>query len=344
MKMSQRSVNYRKTLNLPRTAFPMKANLPQREPQVQRFWDERDIYHKLLEKNAGNERFILHDGPPYSNGDIHIGHALNKILKDIIVKYKAMCGYYTPYVPGWDNHGMPIEKAVEEQMLKEGRWTRGRELNADLRIELRQRCRAYAQHYTEVQREQFQRLGVFGDWENPYLTMDYEFEAQLVEIFGELYLSGYVYRDLKTIHWCKHCVTALAEAELEYHEKESPSIFVRFALMDDPNGIFSDLPMEKCYALIWTTTPWTIPGNMAIAANSDFTYVVAHACNGNESSAYYLLAEGLLPITAEVLGWSGWQVERKVQGAALKGLVFAHPLYQRPSPIVLGEHVTLEQG
>jgi len=336
--------DYEWTLNLPRTSFPMKADLARREPLIQRFWRERQIYRKMLERNSGGELFILHDGPPYSNGDIHIGHALNKVLKDIIVKYKSMRGYRSPFVPGWDNHGMPIEKAVEEQMIKEGKWVRGKTIPSELKAELRKRCREYALHFTKVQNEQFQRLGVFGDFDNPYLTMSYEFEARVVEIFGELYLNGYIYRDLKTVHWCKHCVTALAEAELEYHEKESPSIYVRFKLLEDPKRLFDGLPMGKCYAVIWTTTPWTIPGNMAIAVNGEFTYAIADVKDASGDTVYYLIADALLPVVADALGFQSFKVIKEIQGEELKGTTFAHPLYGRPSPIILGEHVTLEQG
>jgi len=342
--LARQREDYDWSLNLPRTSFQMKANLPQREPLIQRFWDERKIYQKMLEKNASGEPFILHDGPPYSNGDIHIGHALNKVLKDVIVKYKAMNGYYTPFVPGWDNHGMPIEKAVEEQMISEGKWVRGKEIPQELKVELRRRCREYAMHFTNVQNEQFRRLGVFGEFDRPYLTMDFEFEARIVEVFGELYLGGYIYRDLKTVHWCKQCVTALAEAELEYREKESLSIYVRFPLLDDQKGVFSSLPKGSCYAVIWTTTPWTIPGNMAIAVNGEFDYAISEVEDELGERAFYVIADALLPVVCDVLNLKLLRLVRKVTGKELKGVKFGHPLYGRPSPIVLGEHVTLEQG
>jgi isoleucyl-tRNA synthetase len=267
---------YSHTLNLPKTDFPQKANLPVREPEVQRWWKERRIYEKMLERRKAQNAptFILHDGPPYSNGDIHIGHALNKILKDIVVKFHALKGYFTPYVPGWDNHGLPIEHRVQEELIAEGKWSPGEPMSDEIKRELRQRCRKFAEFWSWRQNEQFQRLGVFGDWEHPYFTMDYEFEARLVEIFGELYEKGYLYRGYKTVHWCYHCVTALAEAELEYHEKESPSIWVRFKLRDDPKGIFAGVNANP-YALIWTTTPWTIPGNTGIMVHPEFDYVVA---------------------------------------------------------------------
>jgi len=225
---------YSHTLNLPKTAFPQKGNLPVREPEIQRWWKEQRIYEKMLERRKAQKAkaFILHDGPPYSNGDIHIGHALNKVLKDIVVKFSALRGYYTPYVPGWDNHGLPIEHRVQEELIAEGKWRPGEPMSDELKGELRQRCRQFAEYWSWRQNEEFKRLGVFGDFEHPYFTMDYEFEARLVEIFGELYERGYLYRGFKTVHWCYHCVTALAEAELEYHEKESPSIWVRFRLRE----------------------------------------------------------------------------------------------------------------
>ena len=331
---------YSHTLNLPKTDFPQKANLPVREPEVQRWWKERRIYEKMLERRKAQNAptFILHDGPPYSNGDIHIGHALNKILKDIVVKFHALKGYFTPYVPGWDNHGLPIEHRVQEELIAEGKWSPGEPMSDEIKRELRQRCRKFAEFWSWRQNEQFQRLGVFGDWEHPYFTMDYEFEARLVEIFGELYEKGYLYRGYKTVHWCYHCVTALAEAELEYHEKESPSIWVRFKLRYDPKGIFDGVNANP-YALIWTTTPWTIPGNTGIMVHPEFDYVVAVV--GHDA---YLVAEGLLPIVADELGWNNYLVAKRLVGEQLRGLVFSHPLYDRPSPIVTAEFVTLEQG
>ncbi len=333
---------YSHTLNLPKTNFPQKANLPIREPEIQRWWEENRIYEKMLarRKAQGAPSFILHDGPPYSNGDIHIGHALNKILKDIVVKFHALKGYFTPYVPGWDNHGLPIEHRVQEELIAEGKWAPGEPMTNEIKGELRQRCRKFAEFWSWRQNEEFQRLGVFGDWERPYFTMDYDFEAKLVEIFGELYERGYIYRGFKTVHWCYHCVTALAEAELEYHEKESPSIWVRFKLKSNTEHKVQNVGFDgEVYALIWTTTPWTIPGNTGIMVHPEFEYVLVGT--GREA---YLVAKGLLPIVAEELGWREYRIVKEFVGEQLRGLVFLHPLYDRPSPIVTAEFVTLEQG
>jgi isoleucyl-tRNA synthetase len=340
---------YSHTLNLPKTDFPQKANLPVREPDIQRWWKERRIYEKMLERRRAQNAptFVLHDGPPYSNGDIHIGHALNKILKDIVVKFHALRGYFTPYVPGWDNHGLPIEHRVQEELIAEGKWAPGEPMTDELKRELRQRCRKFAEFWSWRQNEQFQRLGVFGDWEHPYFTMDYDFEARLVEIFGELYERGYLYRGFKTVHWCYHCMTALAEAELEYHEKESPSIWVRFKLRDTGQGTRDMGELDgEVYALIWTTTPWTIPGNTGIMVHPEFEYVLVEMGRGTGDAGreFYLVAKGLLPMVAEELGWDEVRIVRELVGEELRGVVFSHPLFDRPSPIVTAEFVTLEQG
>lgn len=328
-------MNYRDTLNLPQDILPMRANLPQREPELQRFWEQSQVYRKSVEKDAPRGDYILHDGPPYSNGDIHIGHALNKILKDFITRHRAMQGYYSPYVPGWDNHGMPIEYTVSQAARE-----KGEKLS---RVELRARCRVYAEKYVEIQREQFKRLGVRGDWEHPYLTMAHEFEARIVEVFAELALKGYIYRGLKPILWCPYDETALAEAEVEYEEKSSPSIYVRFPLAADPKGL---MPAgEANYTVIWTTTPWTIPANLAVAYHPDFDYVVARAGGAN-----YLVAEALLASTMAAAGLSGYEIVSRHKGSELEGMSFRHPLhafdphFDRLSPAVLADYVTLETG
>ncbi|HEU4753043.1 MAG TPA: isoleucine--tRNA ligase, partial [Armatimonadota bacterium] len=325
--------NYRETLNLPQDTLPMRANLPQREPELQRFWKEQGIYEKSIERPG--DLFVLHDGPPYSNGDIHIGHALNKLLKDFISRHHSMLGFRSPYVPGWDNHGLPIEHAVMTAARERG--------ETPDRVELRRRCREYARKWVDVQREQFQRLGVRGDWGHPYLTMSHEFEARIVEVFAELALKGYVYRGLKPILWCPYDETALAEAEVEYDEKTSPSIYVRFPLDQDPDGV---MPAGgRSYTVIWTTTPWTIPANLAVAFHPDLAYVVARV-----GGDHYLLAEGLLESTAQACGWLEVEVLSRHQGSELEGLVFRHPLhaldpvFDRPSRAVLADYVTLEQG
>lgn len=318
-------MDYSKTLNLPKTAFPMKANLPQREVEIQRRWEEMNLYEKLLASRRGNPVFILHDGPPYSNGDIHMGHALNKILKDLIVRFKTLQGFYSPFIPGWDNHGMPIEKGVQEEFM--------REKKSPSVLEIRRRCREFAWHFVNVQREQFKRLGVIGDWENPYLTMDNDYEAELVRIFGELYFKGYIYRTLKPILWCINCQTALAEAEIEYKEKESPSIWVAFPLKDG-KGI-----LEDAYAVIWTTTPWTLPGNVAIMIHPDFHYLLVE-----REGRRYLVAEELLDNMKQELGWEELRILKRYKGRELEGIIFQHPFFPRESPLVLSEYVTAERG
>lgn len=318
---------YRETLNLPRTDFPMRANLPQREPQFLQRWKEMRLYEKSLALRQGAPRFELHDGPPYSNLHIHCGHMLNKVLKDIVVRYAHMKGHYAPFVPGWDNHGLPIEYQVSEALKEEGR-----QVDA---LTLRQECRRYAAKWVAIQSEEFQRLGVRGDWEHPYLTMDPEFEARIVEVFAQLALQGYVYRGLRVIHWCPYCTTALAEAEIEYAEKTSPSIYVAFPVLEDSKGFFTD----EGHVIIWTTTPWTIPANLAIAVHPDFHYAI-FAHRGKE----YLVARELLGAVQQALGWEEVEVRRTVVGKELEGLRCRHPLYERPSVLVLAEYVDLEMG
>ncbi|MCX7992210.1 MAG: class I tRNA ligase family protein, partial [Fimbriimonadales bacterium] len=274
------------------------------------------------------KRQILHDGPPYSNGDIHIGHALNKTLKDIVVRSYAMRGYRTPYVPGWDNHGLPIENAVAKQFLERG--------EKPDKIALRRACREYAAHYVKVQREQFERLGLLGEWDKPYLTMDYAFEAGLVRIFGELAQRGYIYRGLRPTLWCPTCQTALADAEVEYDEKTSDSIYVAFPVLKPPAGAPAT---ENLKILIWTTTPWTIPANLALAVHPELEYAYVKA-NG----AVYLLAHRLVAPTMEAFGVSDYQVLGTAAGEQLQGAVAKHPIFERESPVVLADYVTAEDG
>jgi isoleucyl-tRNA synthetase len=328
-------MNYRDTLNLPQDTLPMRANLPQREPEFQRFWEETGVYRQSVEREAPRGSFILHDGPPYSNGDLHMGHAINKVLKDIITRHRTMQGYNAPYVPGWDNHGMPIEYAVAQAARE-----KGEKLD---RVEIRRRCRAFAERWVGIQRDQFKRLGVRGDWENPYLTMAHDFEARIVEVFAELALKGYIYRGLKPILWCPYDETALAEAEVEYAEKTSPSIYVRFPVAEDPDGVFP--AGADGYTVIWTTTPWTIPANLAAAFHPDLEYVVVHA-----GDAQYLVAAGLLEATASAAGWEAPEVVSRHTGRELERLRFRHPLHRmdpvfdRLSPAVLADYVTLDAG
>ena len=323
--------NYRDTLNLPKDeqTIPMRANLPEQEPRWQAFWHAQNLYAQMLTKPAPQGDFILHDGPPYSNGNIHMGHALNKVLKDMIIRSYAMRGYHTPYVPGWDNHGMPIENAVSQQFLQQGK--------TPSKVELRRACREYARHFVHVQREQFQRLGLVGDWEHPYLTMDYRFEAGLVRIFGELVRSGYIYRDLRPTLWCPTCQTALAEAEVEYESKVSDAIYVAFPVMHDPNGVLTDAPNPMI--LIWTTTPWTIPANLALAVHPELEYAKVAV---NDTT--WVLVNSLVPTTMEVLGVRNYRVIGTVSGQALAGVVARHPIFERESPVVLADYVLAEEG
>ena len=322
--------NYRETLNLPKDeqTIPMRANLPEQEPRWQAFWREINLYQRMLEKPAPNGDYILHDGPPYSNGDIHIGHALNKTLKDIVVRSYCMRGYCTPYVPGWDNHGLPIENAVAKQFMERG--------ETPDKIALRRACREYAQRYVNIQREQFERLGLVGEWDKPYLTMDYAFEAGLVRIFGELAQRGYIYRGLRPTLWCPTCQTALADAEVEYDEKTSDSIYVAFPVVKPP----ADAPAtENLKILIWTTTPWTIPANLALAVHPELEYAYVQA-----DGAVYLLAHRLVAPTMEVVGVSDYHVLGTATGAQLEGAVARHPIFDRESPVVLADYVTAEDG
>ncbi|MBE3581033.1 MAG: isoleucine--tRNA ligase [Thermoanaerobacteraceae bacterium] len=320
-------MDYSKTLNLPRTDFPMRANLPQREPQILKFWEENRLYHAVQEANKGKPKFILHDGPPYANGDIHLGHTLNKILKDIIVKYRSMSGYDAPYVPGWDTHGLPIE----QQVIKNLGFNR-REVDV---LEFRRRCKEYALKYVNIQREQFKRLGVRGDWEHPYLTLEPEYEAVEIGIFGEMAKKGYIYKGRKPVYWCTDCETALAEAEVEYEEKQSPSIYVKFPVTD-AGGLWEP---QNSYVVIWTTTPWTLPANVAIALHPEASYVLIEA--GGEK---LLLAEELYRDVLELWQVEDYRILAHFRGAELDGVVCRNPLMDRPSVVVVGEHVTMDQG
>ncbi|MBC8141347.1 MAG: class I tRNA ligase family protein, partial [Armatimonadetes bacterium] len=328
--------DYRDTLNLPQTDFPMKADLPTREPEIAQTWATNDTYTRTAIRE-GAPLFVLHDGPPYSNGDIHLGHALNKTLKDFIVKYKAMQGFAAPYVPGWDNHGLPIEVNVTKEF-------RARKETPD-KVTLRKRCREYAAEYVEKQREQFKRLGIRGDWDNPYLTMSPRFEAEIVRTFGVLSERGFVYRGLRPVSWCATDETALADAELEYAETKDPSIYVRFPVKDDPQGVFAGLPATNCYTVIWTTTPWTIPANVAVTASPVFDYAVVKA-----GEDHYLLAGGLVEATMTAAGIAEYETVKVVPGIELAGLTFHHPLhtmgapFDRESRLVHADYVTLDAG
>ncbi len=320
-------MDYKATLNLPQTDFPMKASLSQREPEILALWEKERVYPRLLEDRRSGPAYILHDGPPYANGRIHIGHALNKILKDFVVRSKAMEGHRTPYVPGWDCHGLPIEHQVEKEL--------GRQREAIAKEEIRRRCRAYALKFMEIQREEFKRLGVMGDWERPYLTMSYDYEATIVREFGKLVAAGSVYKGKKPVHWCPTCETALAEAEVEYADHESPSIYVAFPVLRAAGSPLAGLP-EAAIA-IWTTTPWTLPANLAVAAHPEAEYVAAR-----KDGATLVVAAPLLAALREKLGL-GEEVAR-FRGRDLEGVVCRHPWIDRESPVILGDHVTMDQG
>ncbi|MCH7768190.1 MAG: isoleucine--tRNA ligase [Nitrospinae bacterium] len=324
-------MDYKETLNLPKTAFPMRANLPVRENEILARWEAMDIYRVLREASADRPTYILHDGPPYANGHIHIGHALNKILKDIIVKIKQMEGFDAVYVPGWDCHGLPIEHQVKQEL--------GPRLEELSKTEVRKRCRAFAEKFVAIQREEFKRLGVFADWDAPYLTMDAGYEATIIREFGRFVERGSVYRGLKPVHWCTSCVTALAEAEVEYDDRTSPSIYVKFPVEGDLGRWFPDAADRAAFVLIWTTTPWTLPANLAICVHPDLEYTAVEI-----DEEVWVMAEGLkAEVLKRVAGATPAELGT-VKGSALEGLVCRHPFYQRPSPILLGEHVTLEQG
>ncbi len=264
--------DYNATLNLPKTEFPMRAGLPKREPGMLEEFEKEDIYGKVMERNSGKPLFILHDGPPYANGNIHIGTALNKVLKDFIVKYKNMTGYCSPYVPGWDTHGLPIESAI----LKNSKVKRS-EMST---VEFREKCKEFALNFVDTQRTSFKRLGVMGDWDHPYLTLAPDYEAHQVEIFGAMAKKGYIYKGLKPVYWCPNDETALAEAEIEYADDPCTTIFVKFKISDDKGKLAGVCDLDKTYFVIWTTTTWTIPGNVAICLNPDLDYSVVKASNG----------------------------------------------------------------
>ena len=329
--MNASNVDLKKTVNLPRTDFSMKANLPQREPIMLKRWLDENLYGKIREARKGRPMYVLHDGPPYANGNIHTGHAFNKILKDFIVKLKTMEGFDSPYVPGWDCHGLPIEIKVDNELG-------GKKSKLSV-AEFRHLCRKYAQKYVDLQSKDFQRLGVLGRWDEPYLTMSAQYESVIAGAFVDFLDKGYVYKGLKSVNWCIHDRTALAEAEIEYGDHASPSIWVRFKLTSDPEMIDRALVGRPVYGLIWTTTPWTIPANVAIAYHPTFEYAAVEV-----GDAVYIVAVELLKATAEKIGWADYKVLAAFPGAKLEGTIFRHPFIERDSLGILGEHVTLEQG
>ena len=321
-------MDYKNTIITPKTDFPMRAGLPQREPGMLEHWNKIDVYRLMLEKNEGKPAFILHDGPPFSNGDIHMGHALNKTLKDFIVRSHAMRGYYTPYVPGWDNHGMPIESAI----IKKNKLNH----KAMPIPEFRNACQAFAQDFIDRQMSGFRRLGVLGDWQHPYKTMDKAFEAEEVKVFGEMYRKGYIYKGLKPVYWCPKDETALAEAEIEYQDDPCTSIYVKFALKDTKGK----LEAENTYVIIWTTTTWTLPGNLAIALNPQESYVVVKAANGER----YLVAEALLEKTMKAGGIEEYEIVERHEGRYFEYMTAQHPFLPRESLLVCADYVTMDSG
>ena len=324
--------DYNQTLNLPQTEFAMRAGLPQREPEMFKKIDEQDIYGKIIKKNEGRPKYVLHDGPPYANGDIHLGTALNKVLKDFIVKYKNMAGFCAPYVPGWDTHGLPIElKAIKKI---------GVDRAVLSPVDLRRHCKEFALSYVDNQRNQFKRLGSIGDYSNPYLTLTPEFEAKQIEIFGDMAEKGYIYKGLKPVYWCPTCETALAEAEIEYAEDPCHSIYVKFRVTDD-KGKLSALGADpdKTYFVIWTTTTWTLPANVAVCIGPEYTYAVVKA-NGE----FYVIAEELVAATMQAGKIDEYEIVGRAKGSELELIETAHPFIDRTSLVIVGNHVTLESG
>src|SRR3954467_7566608 len=308
-------MDYKNTLNLPRTDFPMKADLVTREPERLTKWQSGSVYQKIQSHRAGATRFVLHDGPPFANGDVHIGTALNKILKDIIIRHQSLRGKNAPYVPGWDCHGLPIEFKVSQEMRKSG----------DTTVEpsaIRKACDAYARKYIDLQRGQFKRLGILGDWDHPYLTLNKEYEADELRLFADIVDKGFVYRGKKPVYWSIPCRTALAEAEVEYKDHTSPSIYVKFPVLGHANT----------FILIWTTTPWTLPANLAVAYNSTFSYSLVRA-----AGEQFIVSTMLLPTVAEKCGWAGYEIVRSLDGAHLAQEKYQHPFCNRTGKLFAGD-------
>ncbi len=324
-------MDYKPTLNLPKTDFPMKADLPRREPDMLRAWDAMKLYDLLRQARAGRPMWVLHDGPPYANGHIHMGHALNKILKDLIIRSRSMFGFDAPYVPGWDCHGLPIEHQVDKEL--------GPKAKQVPIPNKRRMCRAYAEKFIDIQRDEFRRLGGIGDWMHPYLTMNYRYEANILRELGKFIGQGSVYRGLKPVHWCISCLTALAEAEVEYQDDSSPSIYVSFPVTSDLSAIAPAAAAKPVEAVIWTTTPWTLPANLAIVVHPAETYVIARS-----GERYFLVAEKLLDETARKCRLAHPEIVARIPGARLDGIVARHPWLDRDSPIFTADYVTMDQG
>ncbi|HPQ81943.1 MAG TPA: class I tRNA ligase family protein, partial [bacterium] len=327
-----KEINYKDTLTLPKTEFPMKANLPEREPQQLARWEGGRLYDRMVELRASSPRYVMHDGPPYANGHLHLGTILNKILKDIVVKYKTMSGHRCEFVPGWDCHGLPIELEVDRKL-----GPKKREMEP---ASIRRACREHAAKFVDIQREEFKRLGVVGRWEKPYITMSYDYEASIAREFGKFVQNGSLYKGKKPIYWCASCRTALAEAEVEYAGHSSPSIYVKFRLKDDAELRSAwKLADEPIHLVIWTTTPWTIPANLAIALNPNLPYVAAKV-----DDEIWIVAEGLLDGVMEAVGRKYSTIVGRPDAAKLEHKRCRHPLIERDSLVILGEHVTLEAG
>lgn len=327
------SQDYNETINLPKTDFPMRAGLAKREPEFLKSWEETDLYHTLMKKNEGKPRFVLHDGPPFANGNLHMGHALNKILKDFIVRYYNMAGYQAPYVPGWDTHGLPIERqAISAYGMNRDKISIS---------EFRKKCEEFAYMHMNTQREQAKRIGAIADWDRPYLTMTPDFEASQIEVFGEMAKKGYIYKGLKPVYWCPHDETALAEAEIEYQDEPCDSIYVKFKLTSDKNGKVTEIvgAEKDVFFVIWTTTTWTLPGNLAISLNPEFEYDLIEA-NGE----VYVLAKELAGAVMQTAGIAEWHSLGTLMGSDFELSEAKHPIMNRNSLIVCGEHVTLDAG
>ena len=331
------SEDYNNTLNLPKTDFPMKASLPQREPELLKKWQGDKLYESMQKMNEGKPLYVLHDGPPYANGDIHLGTALNKVLKDIIVRSKNMSGFKAPYIPGFDTHGLPIERRAIDKVGLSGR-------NLDP-VEFRKHCRDFALSYVGIQTEQFKRLGVIGDWENPYLTLNASFEAKQIEIFGEMALKGYIYKGLKPVYWCPHDETALAEAEIEYSDDNCDSIYVKFQVKNDNDKLYKlGAEKGKTYFVIWTTTTWTLPGNVAICVGPNYEYSIVKAKSAQSGETeYYVIATELVESAMKATG-AEYEVISSIKGSELEYMVAQHPFLDKESLVILGDHVTLESG
>ena len=322
--------DYSKTLNLPKTDFSMRANLPQKEPEMVKKWDSEGLYEQLMEENKGKQEFTLHDGPPFANGDIHLGHSLNKILKDIILRFKNMDGYRAQYIPGWDTHGLPIEvQAIKKLKIKKD------EVSTS---EFRKICEDFAMKYINNQAEQFKRLGVLADYKHPYYTLQPQFEGRQIEVFGKMANSGVIYKGMKPVYWCPDCETALAEAEIEYAEDKTNSIYVRFRVNDD-KGVFKGFDKDKIFFVIWTTTTWTLPGNVAICLNPDFIYALVDV--GGE---YYVVAKDLVDTFCKAANIENYKIAAEFDGKDLEYITCKHPFIDRDSLVILGDHVTLDAG